>query len=814
MKPYAYLISLAIAGSSLAGLAQTQNVDLTIQVTSVDGDNLAGQKVELMQTDYSVGYGELTLDQSGKCTLKTFTGNHTLSVDRDGFLPASKDFRIADDAKTASVEIRLQEKTRDPYALKYTLNHSAATGTDDVVLTWNVEAPALFDDFESYDPFSTTFGEWTGIDGDGLEAGALVGSYPNRGVKQYAQIINPLTVQPTWWYDYPVLRPYSGHQYVGFTRTASGDANDDWLISPAVTIGQDHVLQFLAKAADAYDERFNVYITTVTDNPGKDDFTRISSGNYETVNYRDWKKFSYDLQPYAGKKVKFAIRYLGDYNRYRSFMLMLDDFYVGQPPLEGTPQAAKAMRSPANPNETFNLYLDGKKEGTTDGYTYTFGNVTPGHHTLGVEAVYRASKSKIVTIDIDVPADIYATVNINLTANSILTPDRVDVSLLRLDGEGNYNIVTSGGSASLKSLPKGKYTLGIGEGAYKSHTEEVDITGDRDLNIVLEDNMIDPFNITAELNSDGRYMLRWNREFGFEDNFEDYADFAHGEFGKWKTVDADNLPVYPIGLGSTTNIVSFPGSGTAQNPAAVPPMVFNPYKTVPAMLPDDPAIAALSGDKFVIFFSPQRARADKWLISEPMVIRKGYEFSIAAKAYSTYPESMELCLSEDGAEPVDFKAIAAIDQLSTQWTRYSTPLEEYVGKTVRLAVRYTSMDAFMAQVDDFKVGPAEGQETFTDYGNIMRYEITVDGEKAGESKTPEFLLPVLPGGEHTVGISAVYRDGRSNETKYVISVSGVAGIESEEGDALYLDMQGRRTDPSARGVVIRRTNSGTVKIMK
>lgn len=107
MKPYAYLISLAIAGSSIAGLAQTQNVDLTIQVTSVDGDNLAGQKVELMQTDYSVGYGELTLDPSGKCTLKTFTGNHTLSVDRDGFLPASKDFRIADDAKTASVEIRL-----------------------------------------------------------------------------------------------------------------------------------------------------------------------------------------------------------------------------------------------------------------------------------------------------------------------------------------------------------------------------------------------------------------------------------------------------------------------------------------------------------------------------------------------------------------------------------------------------------------------------------------------------------------------------------------------------------------------------------
>ena len=54
-----------------------------------------------------------------------------------------------------------------------------------------------------------------------------MGSYPNRGIMQYAQIINPLTVVPTWWYDYPILRPYGGQQYVGFTRTSSGNANDE-----------------------------------------------------------------------------------------------------------------------------------------------------------------------------------------------------------------------------------------------------------------------------------------------------------------------------------------------------------------------------------------------------------------------------------------------------------------------------------------------------------------------------------------------------------------------------------------------------------
>ena len=73
----------------------------------------------------------------------------------------------------------------------------------------------------------------------------LVGEYMNRGVMQYAQIMNPMVVVPAWWYDYPVLRPYNGMQYVGFTRTYSGAANNDWLISPVVTPGNKNVLAFM-----------------------------------------------------------------------------------------------------------------------------------------------------------------------------------------------------------------------------------------------------------------------------------------------------------------------------------------------------------------------------------------------------------------------------------------------------------------------------------------------------------------------------------------------------------------------------------------
>ena len=72
-------------------------------------------------------------------------------------------------------------------------------------------------------------------------------------------------------------------------------------------------------------------------------------------------------------------------------------------------------------------------------------------------------------------------------------------------------------------------------------------------------------------------------------------------------------------------------------------MVFNPWQTKPAMLPTDPAVTATDGEKSIIFFSPQQAKADKWLISPQVTIREGYQLLFNAKAYSSqYAESMEI----------------------------------------------------------------------------------------------------------------------------------------------------------------------------
>lgn len=794
------LLSLSLALPQVQ--AQNRDKVLTITVTTDTGDDLSGQAVTLVQTDYSLSYGSLKLDAQGTCTVKVYGGNHELSVDRPGYEPASTIFTISADATTASASLHLTEKVRTPFALTAEARHDAYTGENSVVMMWNTEPPAFFDDFEAYPPFAVQFGEWTGIDADLEAAAPIVGDYPNRCVMQYAQIINPLEVTPTWWYDYPILRPYSGKQYVGFTRTSSGNANDDWLISPVVTVGNEHALMFMGKAADRFDERFMVYVTTKTDAPTQSDFTRLDEGNYETADYKGWHRYQYALDTYAGQQVRFAIRYISHYNLYGSFMLMVDDVYVGQPkdydntsakakachankgrrsPASSSQEAATPRRSEANPNEVFHIFMDGTEVGFTEDYSYMVGDVPPGRHMMGVRATFRAAESELVTTPVEIGAE-WASVTFHITAESILSPDGLTIRLVNTATSESYEASVAEGKANIPSLPLGDYVVNVEEGAFDAFQQVLTVTGDTEMTIALTDHVITPYNITSETTEDGGIVLRWNQELVFTDSFEDYADFSTGFFGQWKSVDRDQMPVYPIALGDISNVVSFPGSGTASNPMPLAPIVFNPWNTTPAMLPTDPAVTAPTGDKTIAFFSPQRAKADKWLISPPIDIRDGYALTTTLKSYDAmYAESVEFCLSEGSDDPSDFITLSsAVNIPSSQWTQYQTSLADYEGKKVRLAVHYISYDTFFLQLDDFTVGPENGEASFVDYGNVLRYDIYVDGTKVGESQTPTYTLAGLSEGTHIVGIVAVYPKGESAMGVITITVTDIARVILED----------------------------------
>ena len=781
------LTTLLLLLTVIAGVAQSRNINLTIGITGPGDTPLPDAAVTLMQTDYSLSYGNLRLNAAGQVKLKVYAGNHRLSASLAGYNDAAVDFNVTADT---TVVLQLTEENTLPFSLQTQVVHNSVTGLNDVTLTWNKEAPVFYDSFEDYDAFAIQFSPWTGIDGDGLMTAPLVGDYVNRGVMQYAQIMNPLVVQPAWWYDYPILRPYNGQQYVGFTRTYSGAPNDDWLISPVVTPGNKNVLAFMAKAADIYKEKFQVFVTEDVDNPVQANFKMLNAGNYELADYMGWHEYSYDLSEYAGKPIKFAIRYISEANMGGAFMLMVDDVYVGQDQsvfraMRHSKRAHRVpMRSPMNPNETFRIFLNGTQVGTTDGYEYVFNDLAAGTYTLGVQAVYAASETEVVTTTITL-LNTNGKVTVNVATNNGQSLDGKTVELTDRASTSTYSAVITNGQAVFQSIPYGDYLVGVTAEHYQTYDGELTVAGDCTIDIVVRETVVDPYNITADADSVNNVLVRWNQNLSFNDSFEGYPDFAKLSFGDWRTFDLDQHPVYPIALGSMTNIITFPGSGTADAPMPIPPMVFNPWKTVPAMLPTDPAVQAPTGDKTIIFFSAQMNGSNKWLVSPLLKIREGYVCRFTAKAYAEYPETMEVCVFTEGGDPTTdaYDQVSSISQVTTgQWTIYETDLSQYEGQEVRIGVHYMSFDAFFTQIDDFYVGNGEDEGTAIDVGYIQHYEVYLDGALKGTTTEPQFSFSHLNGGTHKVGIKAIYASGASQLVEYEFTLPARAIQGDTNGD--------------------------------
>ena len=170
-----------------------------------------------------------------------------------------------------------------------------------------------------------------------------------------------------------------------------------------------------------------------------------------------------------------------------------------------------------------------------------------GTHTFGVKAKYLMTESEMVTTTIDVNHDGYAAADFTVSSNSKLTADGQKLNMLSTASGETYTAVVEGGKASFKALSKGQYLMNIGGGAFKEQSVNIDLTADAQYDLTLEDNVITPYNITADLTAadDGTQtaLLKWNQDLGFTDSFEDYADFATGEFGGWKSIDNDKMPV-------------------------------------------------------------------------------------------------------------------------------------------------------------------------------------------------------------------------------------------------------------------------------
>lgn len=162
----------------------------------------------------------------------------------------------------------------------------------------------LFEDFENYPDFTiTNFGDWTLFDGDGRPSYGIDGvSFTNSGYTGSYIVFKPSATTPPLTGAWDPLEGSTKYAAC-FSAVPAGAVqnNNDWLISPKLTINSGLSVNFWAKSVSSQWglERLKVMISTTTNDP--DDFIQVfpTVGPYQQIPI-EWTEYTLDLSAYTG----------------------------------------------------------------------------------------------------------------------------------------------------------------------------------------------------------------------------------------------------------------------------------------------------------------------------------------------------------------------------------------------------------------------------------------------------------------------------------------------------------------------------------
>jgi len=200
----------------------------------------------------------------------------------------------------------------------------------------NGQTVLLNEDFESYPDFTVTdLGQWGFLDLDQLSTTKTIGgdpappvnwvaAWPNAGAKMAYQIFNFSQSNATNDFtgatgDFRNFNARSGQKYAASwagQMVQSFQGNNDWLITPAVTLGAsgNKISMYLKSLSSSYgDERFQIGVYVGSGNPtASSDFTIINTLPYQLVSQNlnidgNWRNFIYNLDSYSGQTIRVGI---------------------------------------------------------------------------------------------------------------------------------------------------------------------------------------------------------------------------------------------------------------------------------------------------------------------------------------------------------------------------------------------------------------------------------------------------------------------------------------------------------------------------
>lgn len=221
----------------------------------------------------------------------------------------------------------------------YENGESVPAGPVEIEITGGGNVTSIILDFEAQADFDMVFTPWDAVDLDGSATYGFDGiTFPNSEAPMAFIAFNPLTTTPA----VTGMTTHGGDR-LGACFASVTPPNNDWLISPQVTLGENPMLSMWVKSyTDQYGlEKYNVLVSTTDNNPAS--FTAIAGPIDAPV--AAWTYVEYDLDAYMGQAVYVAIQCISN----DAFIFLVDDIAVSFTTSVNAQPLAESLKVYPNP---------------------------------------------------------------------------------------------------------------------------------------------------------------------------------------------------------------------------------------------------------------------------------------------------------------------------------------------------------------------------------------------------------------------------------------------------------------------------------
>lgn len=377
---YRYAVATVLPDGTLSEKASTcyvpknMNGNITLQiVTNSHSGNAEGAEVSLVSK--SNGTETKAIVKKGKPIRfeDMWRDLYSLSVTLPGYTFEPIDIDLRKDDDVLLDEVILKEIIATPVNVMIKAN-----GENDYLMTWN-ESGEISEDFESHVPFTqASAGEfgWNYIDGDGARTFAEADfEFPGRTQPGSFMVFNPWLTTPSMADLRSASLPHSGRQELACFAGYTG--SNDWFITPRLTYHDKFRFSFWARGySQTYGEVIRVLYSATDMRP--ESFRGVS--DEIEVAKQVWTKYEFEIPADARYVAINSISPDG-------FTLFIDDVEISS----GNGFAANTV--PSGPEVKYEISVDGKVVGQTEGSSYELKNIPADEHEALIKAVYASGSS-------------------------------------------------------------------------------------------------------------------------------------------------------------------------------------------------------------------------------------------------------------------------------------------------------------------------------------------------------------------------------------------------------------------------------------